>query len=516
MRPCGAKPNKQNKECAITMTSFGSHNGSRKRAALVVRTFGLLIAISVLCGVTALHTPVARAQQEIAETSVGATPAWLEPRAISVVDLVGLVPDEHLRDAIVTFTGGAGILQYIEGSRSGNTVTIRVRVSPRYPQPGMGTTTMNCLGKRALHDEWPIFVPASTARIYSGGRDITHQAFAVWHYETGLIQPSGNAFNPEGRYKEYEDRQSLATFAEDGTLLLPANSGCTIFLFGEHADMTAEFRFEVESRIKVEYLGSQTETFRSYVGIGEAGVLEPLQQQLINRFTERHDKFFLTVPPGADYVFVKYPPTPVSPYSGSHIENIVLPSSGTYRLANGDKDLSVDHTASAGIPYLGQWLDADIEKHKGVTVGVDYLMPLPAIDTIASPEYFVPEGIAFDPCMLNGTCSNTLLREIFNKQMQLVIHYYRIERISGELVRIPLRQVGREWQPRHASVGESDVAADEAEAVAPATSTFPPLLYLPVLTNWQASPPDDPTGCPCGWFTADGRMLDYVPPLLEQ
>ncbi len=64
---------------------------------------------------------------------------------------------------------------------------------------------------------------------------------------------------------------------------------------------------------------------------------EPLQQQLINRFTERHDKFFLSVPPGADYVFVKYPPTPVSPYSGSHIENIVLPSSGTYRLANGDK-----------------------------------------------------------------------------------------------------------------------------------------------------------------------------------
>ncbi len=37
--------------------------------------------------------------------------------------------------------------------------------------------------------------------------------------------------------------------------------------------MTAEFRFEVESRITVEYLGSQTETFGSYVGIGEAGVL---------------------------------------------------------------------------------------------------------------------------------------------------------------------------------------------------------------------------------------------------
>jgi len=493
------------------MTIFGSRSGSRRQATVAVRSFELLLAICVLCGLAALKSPVARAQHEIIETGLGASPSWLEPRAISVVDLVGLVPDEHLRDAIITFTGGAGILQYIEGSREGDLVTIRVKVSPRYPQPGMGTTTMNCLGKRALHDEWPIFVPASTVRIFSGGQDITQQAFSVWHYETGQILPSGNAFSPEGRYKEYE-RQSPALFAEDGTLMLPANSGCTIFLFGEHSDMTAEFRFWVKNRIKVEYLGSQTEVFHSYVGEGEAGVLEALQQQLINRFIERHDKFFLSVPPGADYVFVKYPPTPVSPYSGPHIENIVLPSSGTYRLANGDKDLSVDHTASAGIPYLGQWLDADFEKHNEVPVGVEYLMPLPSIDTFASPEYFVPEGIAFDPCMLNGTCSNAFLREIFDRQMELVIYYYGIERISSELVRVPLRQVGREWRPSSASAGEIDMKAGEAGAVAPATSTFPPLLYLPMVTNWQAPPPDDPTGCPCGWFTADGRMLDYIPP----
>ncbi len=486
------------------MSSFSSHSGPQRRAVFAVRALSFFVVIGLLCGMAA---PAVRAQEELAAGSLGATPAWLEPRAMSVVDLAGLVPDEHLRDAIITFTGGAGILQYIEGSREGDLVTIRVKVSPRYPQPGLGTTTMNCLGKRALHDEWPIAVPASTVRIYAGEQDITRRAYAVWHYETGQILPSGNAFSPEGRYKEYE-RQGQAEFATDGSLVLPQNSGCTIFLFGEYADMTAEFRLQAESRIKVTYLGSQTEVFRSYVGGGEAGVLEPLQEQLVARYTERHDKFFLSVPPGADYAFIKYPPTPVSPYSGSHIENIVLPSSGTYRLGNGHQDLSVDHTASAAIPIMGQWLDADFSKHNEVPVGIDYLMPLPAVDTIASPEYFVPAGIEFDPCMISGTCSSRFLERLFAGEMELIIYYYKIERTRGGLDRIPLRQVGREWQPPRAASND----AGEASAASPATTTLPPLVYFPVVTVRPEPPPDDPAGCPCGWFTPDGRMLDYVPP----
>ncbi len=451
-------------------------------------------------------------QSASAQEPIPATPAvsnfeWLEPRGLSVVDLVGLVPEEDLRDAIVTFTGGAGILQYMEGKRDGQDVTIKVKVSPRYPQPGLGTTTINCLGKRALHDEWPIIVPPSRMRVFDGGRDVTAQVFAVWYYLDGQRLPSRNASDPAGRY--FGDEQRVGPAFEEGELLLPGNSGCTIFLAGEYRDLTAEFRFEVENKIRITSLGYATYRFGNYVGVGEAGMLRPLQEQLIGEFGARHDKFRLWPPPGADYVFVKYPPTPVSPYSGPFVENISLPSSGTYRLANGNSDLSVDHTVSMGMPYLGQWLDADIERPVNIDpdekrpVGVDYLVPLPAIDTLTAPEYFVPEGIEFDSCMLRGDCSLEFLHDMFNKEMEMTIYYYAVERIGVGLDRIPLRQVGREWQPG------DNVAAVGAPAALD-TMTLPPTIFFPIVFSLPISP-DDPTGCPCGWFAEDGRMLDFIP-----
>ncbi len=86
-----------------------------------------------------------------AETPVNAAAIdWLEPRGLSIVDLVGVVPEEHLRGSILVFTGGSGILRYLEGRRDGNRVTIKVDVSPRYPELSVPYTTLNCLGKRPL------------------------------------------------------------------------------------------------------------------------------------------------------------------------------------------------------------------------------------------------------------------------------------------------------------------------------------------------------------------------------
>ena len=83
-----------------------------------------------------------------AETPVNAGAAdaidWLEPRGLSIVDLVGVVPEEHLRGSILVFTGGSGILRYLEGRRDGNRVTIKVDVSPRYPELSKPYTTLNC------------------------------------------------------------------------------------------------------------------------------------------------------------------------------------------------------------------------------------------------------------------------------------------------------------------------------------------------------------------------------------
>lgn len=478
----------------------------RDKANARARALYTLIAVWVLFGLCGFSIRRAVVQED---TLYAATfPNWLEPRALGIADLVGLVPEAHLRDAILTFTGGAGILQYMEGWREGNTVTARVKVWPRYPDPSGDYTAMNCLGKRALYDEWPIPSQASTVRIFQGGRDITNQAYYVWYYRSGRLLPTRNASDGEGRYKDHEDRTQPATFTQDGSLLLPANNGCTIFMYGRLSDLTAEFRVETTSRVTIQPLGSETFPFRSYVGIGSAGVLDPLQEQLRDRFRERHDKFILSPPEGADYVFVKFPPTPVSPYSGSDLRNIALPSSGTYRLANGDKDLSVDHTASAAIPLYGQWLDADIKKYYGDIVGVDYLMLLPAVDTLSSPEYFVPQGIQFDPCMLDGTCNDKFLDDIFDAgPMEMTIYYYKFEGMTEKLDRIPLRQVGREWQ---APPNVTAATADEMNV--PVTAVIPPgpdsyVYHFPVLL-YEASAA---TVCPCGLFTEDGRMLDYVP-----
>ena len=37
-------------------------------------------------------------------------------------------------------------------------------------------------------------------------------------------------------------------------------------------------------------------------------------------------------------------------------------------------------------------------------------------------------------------------------------------------------------------------------------------LYLPYVVYNQPLQPDNPANCPCGWFAADGRMLDLVQP----
>lgn len=425
-------------------------------------------------------------------------PAWLEPRGLSVVDLVGLVPESQLQDSILVFTGGAGILQYQSGSRNGNQVIVRTRVTPRYVNPLLPQTTLNCLGKRALFDEWPVPVPASLARIYAGGVDVTHQVIAVWYYQTGPFLPTRNASDGAGRYKEFEV-QGPATFAQDGALHVPANMGCTIFLAGSYTDLEAQFEFQVANQLAVTSLGSETFSFGAYVGIGTAGVLDPLQEQMRDRFVERHDKFILNPPRDAEFVWVKFPPTPVSPYSGSDPANIQLPSSGTYRLANGPKDLSVDHTVSMGLPFRNQWLDADL-KHENLPTDGQYLPLLARIDTLSSPEYFVPTGIAYDPCMTQGDCPVTLLDQIFAAQMEMTVYYFAIERTASPFDRVPLRQVGPEWEPG-ASAGTVE------QGVKPVTAVIPSQVFVPLIT---AAPNDISAGCPCGWFTTDGRMLDFT------
>jgi hypothetical protein len=271
-------------------------------------------------------------------------------------------------------------------------------------------------------------------------------------------------------------------------------------MLGTYTDLIAEFDFRVDSQIDVTGLGSQTLHFGSYIGVGNAGVLDPLQEQLHDRFVERHDKFFLNPPPGAEYIWVHFPATPVSAYSGSDPTNIQLPSSGTYRLANGPKDLSVDHTVSMGLPLYGEWLDADLLP-VGDPTGSVYLPLLPRVDTISAPEYFVPTGVGYDPCMTRGDCPEFLLDQIYATQMEMTVHYFAVEQAKPPLDRIPLRQVGPNWDPPANTLAVQQFEQSD-------TAVFPRQLFVPLITS---APADEAATCPCGWFAADGRMLDFTP-----
>ena len=98
--------------------------------------------------------------------------AWLEPRGINIADLVGLVPEDHLRGAIINYSTGEGVVQYLSGRRNGSTVTIEARLIPRF---GPTFTSVPCLGKVAHYDEWPSPSPAATVHIFDGGVDITQK-----------------------------------------------------------------------------------------------------------------------------------------------------------------------------------------------------------------------------------------------------------------------------------------------------------------------------------------------------
>lgn len=425
--------------------------------------------------------------------------AWLEPRGLSIANLVGLVPEEHLRDAIIAYRSGYGLVQYVSGTRNGDVVTINTKMTPRYWLNGSEVVTrVGCLGQMGVFDEWMGTAPASTMRLFANGVDITRNAIYGEYTYAGQIQPQ---WLDEFQYFRYNQFKGNPSFTDDNALIIPANMGCTYIFSGQQTNLTAQFTLIDPSPIQVTVLGSESFGFRSYIGPGTADQMGPLNEQMQRRFGNRHDKFTLNPLTGADYFLVRYPPTPVEPYPDVLKEiNVALPGGGTYRIGRSDNTLSVDHTASMAMPLYGQWQDRD--QSDG-----EFLRFFSDGTRLASPEYFVPAGVAYDPCMRTGGCSDALLDQIYNTEMQLTIYYYQISRTATGLTRIPLRQIGTGWNPAQAQRSNPYQQLDE-------------LIFLPIVARQLAPTPiptpqlpaDDPTGCPCGWFDSIGRMFDYIPP----
>jgi hypothetical protein len=242
--------------------------------------------------------------------------------------------------------------------------------------------------------------------------------------------------------------------------------------------------------IAIDQLGSQSTIVHSYIGPGAAGLLNSLRNQMQSRFGRRHEDFRISPPAGTNYILARYPLTPVDPYGYSPYHA----GAGTYRVRRSGSGLSVDYTNTMGIPYFGQWQDAD------QSGGSDYLRHFKDSVAVSSPEYFVPPGISYDPCMTNGGCAAALLDAIYRAEMPLTVYFYRVETTARDLIVVPLKMVGPGWSPSSTTA--------KAPAAVPNTSHR---IYMPTMSS--AAPPAAYTGsnCPCGVFTADGRMVNYIP-----
>lgn len=466
----------------------------------VLRVTALLLA-ALLPAISLL--PAAVEAQTVATAgpagpAAPAAPSWLEPRGLNVVDLVGVVPDDVLADSMVVYSPAVALAFYESGTRSGNTVTVTVRFVSK---DNRGAT---CLGMPGHFDAWPTVMPAGTLRILAGATDVTKNIVSSFELvPAGQIQPVNNATNVESRYPR---STVTAQFDTSGALILPANMGCKLRLTSGSAALTGVFTMQAPRLVQTTVLSSDSMQFRSYIGPGYAGELDSLRNQMVEKYGNRHDDMKLDAPDGAEFVWVKYPATPVAPWDPS------WPAGGTYRIRFSNGRLSVDHENSMAIPLFGQYQDSDF------TPGDKFLPYFTNSSAVSTPEYFVPPGVAYDACMTNGGCPDSLLETIYNARMDMTVYYLQVERVQPGLEQVSLAQVGKAWsagdQPfALQAAGAAQAASQTAASVTPLAVGQTGDLFLPLIAVNQPLEPDNPdANCPCGWFAADGRMVDLVQP----
>jgi hypothetical protein len=368
-------------------------------------------------------------------------------------------------------------------------------------------------------------------QIYAGGREVTGDIVQRQMIPAGLYLPP----NPPSEYFRYPYVWPVEMVNPDpGPFPLPANMGCRLLIQGRLTQISATFVFpNTPQQIIVTPMGGQSFRARSYSGEGETGIFEGLNNQLEKKYGTRHDKFEMSVPAGADFFLLRYPPTPIDPYASVDSPiNAGLAGSGTYRLERRNGGLSVDHLNTMLLPLLGQWQDTGPTADGFLPYRTDYTR-------LTSPEYFLPPGFDYQPCMTSGNCPDWLLQALWNHSYTIDLFYYKVERMEGsQLARIPARMrndVGRSSAASDATAAQPgaglaigsgqpadlpSVAPDEEPPIGlytPVPVQNPPAsgtrIFLPLAARaiQPVSGPDPTDGCPCGWFDATGRMFDFIP-----
>ncbi|MEM8861303.1 MAG: hypothetical protein AAGD96_23515, partial [Chloroflexota bacterium] len=376
-----------------------------------------------------------------------------------------------------------------------------------------------CLGQYGIFDNWPIVVPESRMKITSNGVDITDKIVNIQYFTADLSQPinSSETVGGQFRYPDVSLTGNDLQFDSEGRLIMPANQGCFVH-FSDNAsaggNIEVEFTQTVEPQISVNIVQTIDNEYKSYYVKGDQnfGQLSSFNSQMsaFKGGFSRHDLVEITAPDNANYTTMVFPPTQLDMYATeTELKTIKpFPSSGTYRYRKSGQDISVDWWTTAGNPIKFHAQDADIDRT------ATYLKYFTA-DTY---KYMALEHLAlnnlFDDCMIDGGCSDTFLDSVSKTRMDVKIYLLEVTRIAPGLTQVPLRSVGEAWTPADADV-EYDHMANRSEetAAAPFAPNMDHFLFLPMnarpLEPEVAVPSAD---CPCGWFTEDGRMLDYVLP----
>jgi hypothetical protein len=497
---------------------------SRYKLDLQARWCLLLPAIAIVI------TAAMSATSASAETTQ--MPAWLEPRGLSVIELVGLLPEASLQGTIISYGDGSGIVVYESGSRNGNTLVVTARIYPRFYRRSWAKnnalTIFGCLGQVPYFDHMGSVVPASTLRVYnSSGREVTSEITSMSITRMETRQPLANT-TQYVRYPRVEygpQKPNELPIGPQG-LNIPANSGCQILLPGaNYYPLTGVFTLTLEPSIHATVLETQQATFQTYIGVGNLGIFQPLMNQMRSNYPDRDTRIPLSVPAQANYFLVKFPPMAGDAYAdsgeGSYLNADRL-SGGTYRLAKNIVDLSTNLIFSAGFPARVAWQDA------GQVPGSVFLPVMRGPSQLAAPEYVLPANIAYNSCFTQGNCGPSVLQQIYDAQMTLEIMYLGVTKPVRGGQWVPLKMAGPSWspstrdraliapEPAAQPVKDAGTAPGATRLPADPHTTFFPLVvkskqrtFLPLIVISALE--EEPTGCPCGWFDNSGRMLGFWP-----
>ncbi|MEM2446630.1 MAG: hypothetical protein QW734_08235 [Candidatus Bathyarchaeia archaeon] len=109
--------------------------------------------------------------------------------------------------------------------------------------------------------------------------------------------PAGNT----NSFDKYAEIRIEPVHVQGGVLDVPANMGCKMWIrWKDYPELTAIYVIQHRPVVSVTLIGTEVFAFHSYIGPGDAGLLGPLVSQLSSKYRNRHEKFVLQIPAGAD------------------------------------------------------------------------------------------------------------------------------------------------------------------------------------------------------------------------